>query len=67
MAIRSSEVGDDVRLVCAAGAGIELVTEQEIVLTPEGATALARIVRQHLDRHRATPRAGVACHTGEAH
>lgn len=50
-----------------AVARLELVTDDEIALTAEVATVLARIVREHLNRTQPPPAPAAAGHTGAAH
>lgn len=46
---------------------LKLVPEDEIVLTPEAATVLARIVREHLDQTRPVSTPSATRHTSAAH
>ena len=46
---------------------VELVAEDDVVLTPPAAVVLARIVRQHLDNEPAKPALAIVQQSGGAH
>lgn len=51
-------------VVGATDARLELLVEDDLTLTADAATVLARIVREHLDRTQPTHAPAVAGHTG---
>jgi hypothetical protein len=53
--------------VVAADGWLNLVAEDDLTLTAQAATVLARIVREHLEQTQPTHAPAVAGHTGAAH
>jgi hypothetical protein len=65
VAVRPSDIREPTTTARSLDMALELTIDDELTLRPDAARVLARIVRQHLDRHAETPR--LSCHTRAPH